>query len=436
MNTSHTSENTIQRPDPRTQAQGHAGPRMNLGILLVVVLLVCYGLLILFSASMTEGYASEGDPTFYVVKQAVITLAGVVVMIVLSRMNIRLFDRPFFFIVMYLVITLLLVLLHFSIPGVTITMNGATRWLELPGIPRFQPSELAKIGLVFCFAGYTSWVRRRKANRNSGMNNHRQPAGKRFFTDGMMEFVVPSFAIGVWLLLIVTQPHLSCAIILSGLAACCYFAAGFNWRVWFAGFLILMILILVVVIAFAFIVMPLMPADYLDQYDYWGRRINIFTNSEDASQDDLHQSEQSKIAIGSGGLTGVGLGQGRQKFNYLPEEFNDYVFAILAEELGLAGSMSVIVLFTALLLMGTAAAMKTSGPFPTIIIFGYTSLIAMQAFLNIGVAAGVLPPTGISLPLFSYGGTSNLFFLLGIGLLLGASRSGGAHPQTRRPSHA
>ncbi|HEY5466076.1 MAG TPA: FtsW/RodA/SpoVE family cell cycle protein, partial [Clostridia bacterium] len=202
------------------------------------------------------------------------------------------------------------------------------------------------------------------------------------------------------------------------------------------GLLILMILILVVVIAFAFIVMPLMPADYLDQYDYWGRRINIFTNSEDASQDDLHQSEQSKIAIGSGGLTGVGLGQGRQKFNYLPEEFNDYVFAILAEELGLAGSMSVILLFTALLLMGTAAAMKTSGPFPTIIIFGYTSLIAMQAFLNIGVAAGVLPPTGISLPLFSYGGTSNLFFLLGIGLLLGASRSGGAHPQTRRPSHA
>ncbi|MBP7402451.1 MAG: FtsW/RodA/SpoVE family cell cycle protein, partial [Clostridia bacterium] len=304
----------------------------------------------------------------------------------------------------------------------------ATRWLELPGIPQFQPSELAKVGLVFCFAGYTSWIRRRKERPRSRADS---PAG-RFFRDGFIQFIIPGIAIMVWILLIVTQPHLSCAIIMACLAGCCYFAAGFSTRVWLAGLSILLVVVLLVVMVFAFVILPLLPDDYLDQYDYWARRINVFTDSDEASDDDRHQNDQSRIAIGSGGLTGVGLGQGRQKFNYLPEEFNDYVFAILAEELGLVGSLSVILLFLALLLMGTATALRMSAAFPAILVFGYTCLIAMQAFLNIGVAAGVLPPTGISLPLFSYGGTSNLFFLLGAGLLLGASRNAPAQPREQR----
>ncbi len=431
MNQSNTTVNTARRPIPAGAGRTGPRPRMNLGILIIIVVLVCYGLLILFSASMTEGYASEGDPTFYVVKQAGITIVGVLAMIVLSYFPIRIFDRLWLVVAVYAVITILLLLLHLPIPFAK-TLNGATRWLEIGPLPRFQPSELAKIGLVFCFAGYTSWLRRRKeAGKDRSSNG---VIG--FFREGFIQFIVPGMAILAWIALIVTQPHLSCAIIMACLAACCYFAAGFRARVWAAGILILLIVIIVIALVVAFFVVPLLPDGYLDQYAYWGRRVDVFTGSDEASKDDRHQSEQSMIAIGSGGLTGVGLGQGVQKYNYLPEEFNDYVFAILAEELGLIGSLSVILLFLLLLVMGMSAALRTIGPFPTVIVFGYTCLLCMQAFLNIGVATGVLPPTGISLPLFSYGGTSNLFFLLGVGLLLSASRSGNSEAQARRAAHA
>ena len=381
--------------------------RMNLGILIAVVLMVCYGLLILFSASMTEGYASEGDPTFYAVKQAGITLAGILLMLVLSRLNVRFFNRPVFFISAYAVITGLLLLTHLPF-GVAQTINGATRWLALPGLPQFQPSELAKVGLVFCFAGYTSWIRQR-----------RQEKGVRrgFFREGLWQFVVPAAAVALWALLIVTQPHLSGAVILCLLALCCFLAAGFSPKVWAAGLLILLVFVLIFLLVAVYFILPSLPDDSLGQYDYWKRRINVFTDSDEASDADRFQSEQSMIAIGSGGLTGLGLGQGRQKFNYLPEEFNDYVFSILAEELGLLGSLSVLLLFTVFLLLGAVAATKAQSPYVRILLFGYTALIAIQAYLNIGVAVGVLPPTGISLPLFSYGGTSNLFFLAGIGLI-------------------
>ena len=437
MNTAFTGE-VARQQEHRPAHQAHIQPRMNFPILLVVVLLVCFGLLVLFSASMTEGYASEGEATYYVAKQALITVAGLAAMLLLANMNIRLFDRPILFIPVYLVITLLLVLLHLPLPGITATINGATRWLKLPGIPQFQPSELAKIGLVYCFAGYTSWIRRRK-DKNKAQRRSKSRSSSpvsTFFREGFIQFIIPGVAILIWIALIVTQPHLSCAIIMAGLAVCCFFAAGFSRKVWAAGLMIMVVVLILVVLLVSFILLPLMPDDYLDQYSYWARRINVFTDSDDASKDDRYQSDQSKIAIGSGGLTGVGLGQGRQKFNYLPEEFNDYVFAILAEELGLMGSLLVIALFMLLLLLGTAAALRTSGPFSTVIVFGYTSLVALQAFLNIGVAAGVLPPTGISLPLFSWGGTANFFFLLGIGLLLSASRVGGQSVRKRRVSHA
>ncbi len=406
-------------------------PRIHLGILLLVVVLVCYGLLILFSASMTEGYVSESDPTFYAVKQAWITGLGLVIMLILASLPARLFDRPLLVFVVYLFVTLLLVLLHLPLPGITRTINGATRWLELPGFPAFQPSELAKIGLVFCFAGYTSWVRRRAEN-----NPRRSRRRSHFWRDGWIHFVIPAIAIVFWIALIVTQPHLSGAIILFCLAGCCFLAAGFSARIWAAGLAILLIALLVVTLVATVFILPLMPDSYTDQFHYWTRRMHVFTQSDKASDADRHQSDQARIAIGSGGLTGVGLGQGRQKYNYLPEEFNDYVFAILAEELGWIGSLSIVLLYLALMLAGMLTATKTAGPYATNLVFGYTCLLCLQAFLNIGVATGVLPPTGISLPLFSYGGTSNLFFLIGTGLLLGASRNRRPNPRAREASYA
>ncbi len=412
-------ERAVSAPSDYSARPG-ARSRMNFGILLLIVILVCYGLLILFSASMTEGYVSEQDSTYYVAKQAVITMAGVAVMIVLAAIPVRLFDRPWLVGGVYLFITMLLVLLHLPLPSITQTINGATRWLKLPGIPAFQPSELAKIGMVFCFAGYTSW--RRRADEQTARS---RPGTRRrgFWRDGLVKFCIPACAILLWIVLILTQPHLSGAIILACLAGCCFLAAGFSPRVWAAGLMIIVTVIVIISLLVVVFVLPLLPDTYMDQFSYWSRRIDIFTDAEGASDDDRHQSDQARIAIGSGGLTGVGLGQGRQKYNYLPEEFNDYVFAILAEELGWIGSISVILLYLLLMAAGTAAATRTAGPYATVLVFGYTSLLCLQAFLNIGVATGVLPPTGISLPLFSYGGTSNLFFLIGAGLLLGASRN-------------
>ena len=153
-------------------------------------------------------------------------------------------------------------------------------------------------------------------------------------------------------------------------------------------------------------------------------RVDTFNNKEAATSDESYQVDQSVIAIGSGGLTGVGLGEGRQKYNYLPEAHNDYIYAIIGEELGFAGTVSIILLFLIFLLIGLRIAWRANSPFSAVLAGAYTMLITAQAFLNIAVATNSMPATGISLPFFSYGGTSNLFFLLAIGFILAVSRTG------------
>jgi cell division protein FtsW len=153
-------------------------------------------------------------------------------------------------------------------------------------------------------------------------------------------------------------------------------------------------------------------------------RIDTFLHPESASSDDTYQIDQSIIAIGSGGLTGLGLGAGRQKYNYLPEAHNDFVFAIIGEELGFVGTTAVLLLFVLFMLIGVSITARASDSFAAILAGGYTMLISIQAFLNIAVATRTIPATGISLPFFSYGGSSNFFFLIAIGLILSVSRTG------------
>lgn len=178
----------------------------------------------------------------------------------------------------------------------------------------------------------------------------------------------------------------------------------------------------------------------LGNYEHVLKRINIFATlneeestegeaaaekeEEKADENDVYQSKQSQIAIGSGGLLGVGFGNSRQKYSYLPEAHNDYVFAIICEELGFVGGVSIILLFLAFFVGGIAVALKAQNAFARIMCVGYTCLILIQAYFNIAVAVGVIPPTGITLPFFSYGGTANLFFLVAVGLILAISRTG------------
>jgi cell division protein FtsW len=417
----------IAAPDrmamPLSQGRIH-GP-----MLVTTIIMICYGLVMLFSASMSDGYANkDGNPMYYVLKQASITGAGLILALIIALFfSVRFFDKLWMTVGLYGMTTALLLLV--KIMGST--TNGGQRWLAF-GPLRFQPSELAKLAAVFCFAGYTSWVRRRRA---AGKIRARC-AARQFILDGFVDILFPGFALMLWVGLILWQPHLSGAVIMCFIILTVFLSSGIRFRSFLSGFTMVLVLLLIIALLAVTVLPAVMSQDKLkemvqENFAHVEKRINTFLNPEEASSDDLLQINQSIIAIGSGGLTGLGLGEGRQKYNYLPESHNDFVFAIIGEELGFAGTVSVVLLFVLFLIFGVSVAIGAANPFSTILASGYTLLIVVQAFLNIGVTTRMLPTTGISLPFFSYGGTANLFFLLAIGFVLCVSRSG-QRPSNRR----
>ncbi len=396
--------------------------RIHGGLLVVTFVMVCFGLVMLFSASMSDSFnANAGNSMYYIIKQGSITLIGLILALIMAVLiPVSFFDRPIITFATYLLTTGLLVYVKFfgSI------VNGAKRWI-LIGPLSIQPSEFAKLAAVICLAGYFSRLR---ARRQRGEIRYRSPL-RRFLGDGWRDILIPGLMMVVWLGLIIWQPHVSGFVILSVVILASFLAAGLPLRSWFSGMLQLTLILLLVgalaVGAFAATLKDQTIQEALESnFSHAFKRIETFRNPEEASSDDSYQVNQSLIAIGSGGLTGVGLGNGRQKYNYLPEAHNDYIFAIIGEELGFIGTVSVIVLFLLFHLIGTRIAWRAINPHAAILAAGYTVLITTQALLNIGVATRSLPATGISLPFFSYGGTSNLFFMLAIGFILGVSRTG------------
>jgi len=396
--------------------------RIHGGLLVVTFIMVCFGLVMLFSASMSDSFnANAGNSMYYIIKQGSITLIGLVLALIMAVLiPVSFFDRPIITMATYLLTTGLLVYVKFfgSI------VNGAKRWI-LIGPLSIQPSEFAKLAAVICLAGYFSRLR---ARRQRGEIRYRSPL-QRFIGDGWRDILIPGFMMLVWLGLIIWQPHVSGFVILSVVILASFLAAGLPVRSWVSGLLqLFLILLLIGAVAFGAFAATLrdqtMQEALESNFSHVFKRIDTFRNPEEASSDDSYQVNQSLIAIGSGGLTGVGLGNGRQKYNYLPEAHNDYIFAIIGEELGFVGTVSVILLFLIFHLIGTRIAWRAVNPHAAILAAGFTVLITTQALLNIGVATRSLPATGISLPFFSYGGTSNLFFMLAIGFILAVSRTG------------
>ena len=402
----------------------HALPqgRIHGPLLVTTIVMVCYGLVMLFSASMSDGYANrDGNPMYYVLRQSSITGAGLVIALIIALFfSVRFFDKLWMTAALYLFTSGLLVMV--KIMGST--TNGGQRWLNLGPI-RFQPSELAKLAAVFCFAGYASWVRRR---RNAGKLKAKSPA-RQFFLDGFVDILFPGFALLAWVGLIAWQPHLSGAIIMCFIVLTVFLSSGIRFKSFVSGFTMILILLVVVSLLVVTVLPMVVSKDEIttmvkENFAHVEDRLDTFLNPEGATSDELLQIRQSIIAIGSGGLSGIGLGEGRQKYNYLPESHNDFVFAIIGEELGFVGTVSVVLLFIFFLIFGVSVAMGAANPFSAILASGYTLLIVVQALLNIGVTTRVLPTTGISLPFFSYGGTANFFFLIAIGFVLCVSRSG------------
>lgn len=388
--------------------------RADAGIIIVMVLMLCFGLVMLFSASMSASISQDGAGTSYLFRQLFANTLGLIAIFFLTKFNIKVFDKPQIAAFFYFLTILLIFLTYFTKP-----INGAKRWLQVPLFGTFQPSELAKIVIVYTLACYHSHLNKMRAigkfPREKGLWGA--------FKSAFMDLILPMIIVMVPMVLVLFQPHFSGFGILLMISVITLIASGAPLKSWIIS-LLLASIIFAAGLGLFFAVKPLIPEKYSNLFAHVETRINIFQQDEDVDEAAIYQSRQSLIAIGSGGLTGVGIGQGKQKNNYLPEGHNDYIFSNIVEETGLIGGVSIMVLFLIFFVLGLRITFRASSVYAQIVAGGITSLITVQALLNLAVNVQVIPPTGISLPFFSYGGTSNLFFLIGIGLLLNVSKYG------------
>lgn len=358
------------------------GP-IDLPFFLLTMLLLGIGLVMLMSASFPSAYY-EGDPFYYIKRQALFAVMGIAAMIVISRINYqryRQWAKP----LLYISIILLVLV---AIPGIGILRNNARRWLGIGELLTFQPSEIAKVAVVLYFSATIS---KKKDKMQS-------------FRYGIAPYAIWLGVIGVLMML---EPHLSGTILIFSAGAVLLLVGGIQWR-WVLGAL-----------GLAGGGAWLMLSGIIK---YGQSRLAMWKDPWLDARGDGYQLAQSLISIGSGGLLGVGLGRSRQKFLFLPEEHNDFIFAIVCEELGLIGAIIIILLFAALILRGFWIALHARDRFGTLVVVGVITLIAMQTFLNISVVTGFLPTTGISLPFFSYGGTALMMQLAEMGIILSVSR--------------
>lgn len=361
------------------------GP-IDLPFFVLVMLLLAIGLVMLLSASFPSAYdeTDRANPLYYFSRQAVFAVMGVAAMIFIGKINYQRFralGKP----LLYLSVILLALVL---VPGLGITRYNATRWLGIPGTSfQFQPSEIAKVAVVIYFADSIS----------------KKKDQMRSFRYGIVPYALILMVLAG---LVLPEPHLSGAILILGAGAAMMLVGGINWA-WVGGAIGAAAGLLYVVL---FVV------------GYNTSRITSWLDPWADAQGSGYQLAQSLIAIGSGGLLGVGLGKSRQKYMYLPEEHNDFIFAIVCEELGLIGAVIIMALFAALVLRGFWIALHARDRFGSLLVVGVMTLLGVQTFLNIGVVTGLLPTTGISLPFFSYGGTALSIQLAEMGIVLSVSR--------------
>lgn len=361
------------------------GP-VDVPFLILVLLLTGVGLIMLFSASFPSAYYETGKPTHYFVRQGIFALAGIVAMLFISRINYSRFRGVARFALLVSVILLVLVI----IPGVGITRNNATRWLGIGEVLTFQPSEVTKLGVILYFADSIS----KKKDK------------MRSFRYGIVPYVGILLVIAGLMML---EPHFSGTVLILGIGAIMMFVGGIDLRWVGAG------LTVVAAVAYGF---------FSGIIKYNSSRIAIWQNplNEEWATGLAFQIRQSMLSIGSGGLLGLGLGKSRQKYLFLPEEHNDFIFAIVCEELGLIGATLIMCLFALLIIRGFWIALRARDRFGSLLVVGVMSQIALQVFLNIAVVTNLIPNTGISLPFFSYGGTALLIQLAEMGIVLSVSR--------------
>lgn len=368
------------------------GAGLDMPLLIFILVLLAIGLVMLFSASYAYSYYYYGNSYFFITRQAAFAVFGVAAMLVISTFDYHHFHKlavVIFGIAVFLLV-FLLVCRYAHIESIARPEGDATRWLDF-GIVSFQPSEIAKFGLIVLLAHMIS----RNLDR----------------MDTFRYGVVPYVAVmGLVAVLIYLENHLSATLIILMLGAILMFVGGTKPRWFIIGGIVLAVGLTLLL---------------LTKGGYQMNRITIWLDpfSTELDRDLTHQTRQSLYAIGSGGLLGVGLGQSRQKYLYLPEPQNDFIFAIVCEELGMVGALVIIVLFALLIWRGVYISIHAKDKFGMLLGLGITFQVGLQAVLNICVVTNTIPNTGISLPFFSYGGTALLMLLGEMGILLNISRS-------------
>ena len=347
----------------------------------VTAILVFVGLVMIFSASAVMAKERFGSAYVFLFKQLGWAAAGLVAMVVAMKVDYKRLQSPALVFSLLGFTTLFLISVFFLDRA-----HGTHRWFHL-GPLSFQPSELAKPALIL----FLAWFLENKTRAMDDWRNTLIPA------------IVPTTA---FLALIVFQPDLGTAIACAGITACVLFVAGIRLR--YFGY------------ALAASILPLYFLIF--HVSYRRDRILAFMNPYADPQGRGFHMIQSLIAVATGGITGLGLMEGKQKLFYLPEPHTDFIFAVTAEELGLVGALAVIILFAIFLWRGTRAALRTQDNFGRFLAVGITSMIVLQAFINISVVLGLMPTKGIPLPFVSYGGSSLFVTLACVGVLLNITK--------------
>ena len=350
-------------------------------LVIVIIILVLFGFLMVYSSSYPDGYYKfNGQPFYFLKKQIIAALVGLAAMIFFTNINYKIYARLNKLIFLACIGFALLTII------IGVASNGAQRWINIAGI-NFQPSEIIKIGGVLYMADFFDRNRRHISKFKNG-------------------FMASMLAIGVFCGLIAIQDDLSTSIILGATLMVMFFCAGAKIK-----HLVVLVMLGIAGIVGLIVIQP-----------YRMTRVIVFFDPFKYIQNEGWQIVQSLYALGTGGLFGMGIGKSRQKFFYLPEPYNDFIFSIIGEELGLIGCVVVMLLFVVFAWRGLRIAMNTEDFYGSQVALGVTTLVLVQFIIHVAVATSSMPPTGRALPFISAGGSSLMFLLLSMGILLNISK--------------
>lgn len=357
---------------------------IDFGMFVIIIVLLCIGLVMVSSASSYYALSTWGTSNYLLIRQLIFAIMGVIAMIVISKIDYKIYKKW-----SYLGYVIAILLLIAVLTPLGVSVNGAKRWLGFGTTLRFQPSEIMKLMLVLATSTYLS-LNYKKLNSVKG-------------------YIVPVVLLGLVMVVLFLQNHMSATLIMAVASISVIFASGIKLKAkWIFAFIL---------------IIGAVGTVFIFAEGFRVKRILAFMDIESDPTGTNWQALQSVYAIASGGMFGRGLGQSRQKYLWLPEAQNDFIFAVLGEELGFVGTTCVVLLFGIFIYRGYKIAITCKDMFGSLVATGITSVFAFQIIVNVAVVTVSMPVTGMPLPFFSYGGTALFINLCAMGVLLSISRN-------------